>query len=90
MYWQYTTALASFVLAVTNPELKKSAVSTIADFVFIVIPPLMSEVWLTGSKSARTQGPGAGDKPRDSQAEWPSPGTAMATSQRLSARRRLL
>jgi hypothetical protein len=38
------TALAGLVLTVTNPELKTSAVSNIADFVFIAIPPMVSEV----------------------------------------------
>jgi hypothetical protein len=33
------TALASLVLAVTNPELKSSAVSIIVDFGFIAISP---------------------------------------------------
>jgi hypothetical protein len=57
MYWQYTTALASFVLTATNPEIRTDAVSTNVSFVFIVIPPIGDSVDSTTKESAFCQLP---------------------------------
>ena len=54
MYWQYTTALASFVLTATNPEIRTDAVSTNVSFVFIVIPPIYLLAMMGGYGCAKT------------------------------------